>query len=101
MTTLAKLQEWYICQCDEDWEHSYGVRIETLDNPGWLLTIDLTGTALKDRAFPIYSYGTDETADTSGADWVDCRISENKFQAAGGPAQLEEMINIFLTWAGS
>jgi len=39
MTSLAnvmeRIQDWYRRQCDGDWEHSYGVKIETLDNPGW------------------------------------------------------------------
>jgi hypothetical protein len=31
---LPWLQGWYATQCDGDWEHEYGVSIETLDNPG-------------------------------------------------------------------
>lgn len=34
MDSLALLQQWYLQQCNEDWEHSWGVRIATLDNPG-------------------------------------------------------------------
>ena len=29
------LQGWYMAHCDDDWEHSFGVTIETIDNPGW------------------------------------------------------------------
>lgn len=29
------LQKWYKSQCDGDWEHEYGIKIETVDNPGW------------------------------------------------------------------
>ncbi|MFD5200063.1 Imm53 family immunity protein [Streptomyces sp. NPDC058375] len=28
------LQGWYSAQCNEDWEHEWGGKIETLDNPG-------------------------------------------------------------------
>ncbi len=45
---LAELQRWYLAQCNDDWEHSYGVTIETLDNPGWSVHIDLADTALSD-----------------------------------------------------
>jgi hypothetical protein len=31
---LRWLQDWHAGQCDGDWEHSYGVDIGTLDNPG-------------------------------------------------------------------
>jgi len=51
MTNLDWLMSWYADQCDGDWEHQYGVCIETLDNPGWTLTIDLIGTPLADRSF--------------------------------------------------
>ena len=43
MDELQLLQEWYVAQCDGDWEHSYGVKIDTLDNPGWSLKVDLVG----------------------------------------------------------
>jgi hypothetical protein len=41
---LERLQRWYLGECNGDWEHSYGVRIDTLDNPGWIVTIDLHET---------------------------------------------------------
>lgn len=37
---------WYVRECDDDWEHSYGVKIDTLDNPGWTIAIDLRETSL-------------------------------------------------------
>ena len=30
---MGFLQSWYQSQCDGDWEHEFGIRIETLDNP--------------------------------------------------------------------
>jgi len=38
------LQKWYADHCDGDWEHEYGIVIETLDNPGWSIVIDLKNT---------------------------------------------------------
>jgi hypothetical protein len=101
MSNLAKLQEWYFSQCDDDWEHSYGVHVETLDNPGWHLVIDLVGTALSEKPFTEQSLGMGEQAMTSGNEWFHCVVKDNKFVGAGGPRKLEEMIGIFLAWAGA
>jgi hypothetical protein len=42
---VALLQKWLIDRCNGAWEHSWGVAIETLDNPGWIIKIDLKETA--------------------------------------------------------
>jgi|GEM_PF-3181522 len=39
MNVFTELTNWYQNQCDGDWEHKYGVSIETLDNPGWIVKI--------------------------------------------------------------
>ncbi len=51
MNALEELQNWYLSECNEDWEHSYGVKIETLDNPGWSVTINLEDTYLETIEF--------------------------------------------------
>ena len=33
--SLSALENWYAGQCNGVWEHGCGVRIDTLDNPGW------------------------------------------------------------------
>ena len=33
--SLNWLMQWYLGECNNDWEHTYGVEIGTLDNPGW------------------------------------------------------------------
>lgn len=43
MSQLKRLMEWYSSNCNGDWEHSGGVKIETLDNPGWSITVDFDG----------------------------------------------------------
>jgi hypothetical protein len=48
---LELVQRWYAAHCDGEWEHQYGIKIETLDNPGWRVTIDLTNTELQE--FPL------------------------------------------------
>ncbi len=48
---IDRLQNWYSSQCDGYWEHSYGIKIETLDNPGWACFIDLLGTNMESFSF--------------------------------------------------
>jgi hypothetical protein len=87
MESLTELQRWYLDQCDEDWEHSYGVTIGTLDNPGWSLTIDLVDTALEGKPFEPIQYGMLNEAETSEDEWIHCKVEDNKFTAFGGPPQ--------------
>jgi hypothetical protein len=101
MDALGRLQHWYLDQCDEDWEHSYGVKIDTLDNPGWSVEIDLAETELVGKSFETFHYGMFEDAETSGINWIFCKVEGDKFSARGGPLKLEEMINVFLKWAAA
>jgi hypothetical protein len=90
---LAELQRWYDAQCDGDWEHEFGVRIATLDNPGWSVDIDLEGTPLETRPFA-------EIKDMSAErDWYICRVTEGKFRGDGGPLMLGRILRAFLDWA--
>jgi hypothetical protein len=95
MDELRRLQHWYQMQCNEDWEHTFGIFIETLDNPGWHIRIDLTETALERRPFASVSRGHPE----DDADWITCKIEESKFVACGGSDNLSELLGIFLRWA--
>jgi hypothetical protein len=96
---LQSLQEWYRSQCNDAWEHTYGVKIDTLDNPGWKLSIDLKETELEDKPFAKVSRG--EIADdlTEDGDWLVCEVKDSTFTGAGGPGSLEELISTFLAWA--
>jgi len=35
---IRRIDEWYQYRCDGEWEHRYGMMIETCDNPGWQVT---------------------------------------------------------------
>jgi hypothetical protein len=89
---LGELQRWYERQCNGDWEHQYGVKIETLDNPGWTLTIDLVETELEHEAFAKV-----ENLEPEG-DWFTCSRDAGAFKGAGGPRQLDRLIETFLEW---
>jgi len=93
MNALVQLQQWYEAQCDEEWEHHFGVSIGTLDNPGWTVTIDLNGTSLERKHFQ-----TIEHLDAD-RDWIKCWVEDSKFNGAGGPGKLEHILTTFLSWA--
>jgi hypothetical protein len=90
---LSRLERWYLSQCDGDWEHQYGIKIDTLDNPGWSIEVDLRGTALMSREFQELTVGR------ADSDWIRCRVRGGKFEGFGGPQNLGEIVEVFLSWA--
>lgn len=95
MTVLTDIHNWYAAQCDGDWEHSYGIVIETLDNPGWWVKIDLRDTVLEAMPFADYSVGNGD----EDASWIHCQRDEKQWQGMGDPTRLEEILKRFLDWA--
>lgn len=86
---LARLENWYLGECNEDWEHSYGVRIENLDNPGWLVTIDLAETNWQRLSVQRV------VEERSDGNWMQYEVTEGKYVASGGPKNLRELIATF------
>lgn len=99
MKTLLELQDWYLSQCNDDWEHAHGICIETMDNPGWSVKIALTDTHLVDQPFQMHSYGIGKDAETSGDNWLVCKVENEMFLGYGGPTKLQEILERFLHWA--
>jgi hypothetical protein len=89
---LEWLEVWYQEQCDGDWENREGIRLESLRQPGWRLTISLEGTSAQ-NALP-----NRLSLDTSGGEWLDCTISGERFEGQGDPRRLEQIIGIFRKW---
>lgn len=98
---LKWLMEWYAGECNSDWEHSFGVKIDTLDNPGWSLKIDLRETRLEQLPFVKTSFGEPasdlEEWKRLGSWWV-AEVKSGCFEAAGGPLDLSTMIRVFRDW---
>ncbi len=90
---LTGLQAWYAAQCDGEWEHRFGVRLQSLDNPGWQLDVDLVDTAVAGRPFERVERFRDD------ADWVVAFRDEAQFHGACGALQLGEILGLFLDWA--
>jgi hypothetical protein len=91
---LAWLMTWYRSHCNGDWEHQNGVTIGTLDNPGWLMDVDLRDTEHEGRTLQR------KLIERSDNDWVSIEVVNNKFHADGGPENLSEMISLFADFVG-
>jgi hypothetical protein len=85
---LAWLQQWYQAQCDGEWEHQKGVRIDTLDNPGWAVKADVMMSSPPD---PL-------AIDRSEHDWIRCEVKGARFEGFGGPGNLIELLNVLRSW---
>jgi len=68
------------------------IKIETLDNPGWIVEINLEYTGFEIKEFEKFSY------DNSDDDWIVCEIENKTFIGSGDPYKLENIINIFRLW---
>lgn len=90
---LAGIQRWYDERCNGEWEHQFGISIETLDNPGWSVRIDLAGTLLAERRL------SREEVHRSELDWWHRWAEDGRYQAACGPSNLEEVLSDFLAWS--
>lgn len=93
MEILKWLQEWYSLQCNGDWEHGNGIKITSIDNPGWYVAINLSETELENKQ--VDTIQIERTDD----DWIYCKIENGCFSGAGGPGNLEEILKIFYHWA--
>jgi hypothetical protein len=93
---LFRLQQWYARHCDGDWEHDSGIQIDTLDNPGWIIKINLAGTELEGRSVQPITHGL---GDDASIDWHSLSLKGNTFEAAGDPSKLMLLLKTFLDWA--
>ncbi len=86
------LQEWYLNQCNGDWEHIFGPKISTIDNPGWKVEIPINETKGENKCFDSVKIERNDN------DWLVCRIENNTFIGFGGPENLTEILTIFKKW---
>ncbi|ANI89339.1 hypothetical protein A9P82_08560 [Arachidicoccus ginsenosidimutans] len=76
MNSLVIIQNWFQSNCNGDWEHDFGIKIETLDNPGWCVTIDLEDT-------PLENLSVNESKSLSENDWYYIYTKERQLIATG------------------
>ncbi|MCC7418876.1 MAG: immunity 53 family protein [Planctomycetaceae bacterium] len=101
MNTLLRLEEWYAAQCDGNWEHQYGVHIGTLDNPGWLVRVDLVGTSLEGQTFIEVSEGVGIDCHPVQSRWIHCAVRDGAWRGAGDEQQLLRILKLFLEWSSN
>ncbi|MCW1915703.1 immunity 53 family protein [Luteolibacter sp. GHJ8] len=92
LVDFSKLVGWYKSHCDRVREHEKGIRLETLDNPGWILKINLVGTNLEGCAMAEVAEGLD---DGDHLPWIHCYIRENEFVGACDPDQVARLFAVF------
>ena len=97
--TIARLQQWFERHCDGEWENDSGVIIETTDNPGWWVKINLKGTELLTKPFTEVRRG--ELSNDPQPPWLTCYVKDGVFNGAGDPSKLEAILEIFLSWASA
>ena len=95
MNGLDWLQNWYTSHLNGEWEDYYGIKLSTLDNPGWMIEVDLLETELETREFEEVS------VDNGEADWIFCKVENGKYVGGGDPTKLNQIIEIFKRWAES
>ena len=95
VTDFASLIAWYVAQCDGEWEHRHGIKLETLDNPGWLLTVDLIHTDLQGCAMEEISEGCCPSGNPVSPRWIACSVKGNVFRGGCDSTQVTRLFSTF------
>ncbi|SHN46155.1 immunity 53 family protein [Chitinophaga sp. CF418] len=83
------LVNWFNSNCDGDWEHENGIKIYTVSNPGWFISIGLRDTPLEDKIIE------SELIEKSDDDWYFYGIKSAKFEASGDTNKLIFLLTKF------
>jgi hypothetical protein len=93
LNPIEFLQNWYRTNCNGEWEKVKGITIETMETPGWHVTIDLAET-------PLSGVGMRPVKIERGpADWIDCRVEHDRFLGMGDAAKLPAILQTFEKFA--
>jgi len=101
---VTRLMRWYASQCDGEWEREFGLRIDTMDNPGWSVRIDLAYTGVDPASI------AEQVEHRDKNNWIECKsepgcvwTSDSQdfyyFIGYGGLHNLAEIIEYFLSHA--
>ncbi len=86
------LLKWLESQYKGSWQGQSVVSLGTLDNPGWILKINIDQTMQQNQAF------SEIIIDRTDCDWVQCLVRDGGFLGAGGGYNLPEIVQIFRNW---
>jgi len=91
MKNIKTIQEWFKFQCNGDWEHESGIKIQTISNPGWNLNIDIIDTILE-------GFITEENMDNGDGDWFFIRADGKVFSGSGDINKLTTLLDKFVSF---
>ena len=60
VSAINTIDTWYKSKCDDLWEHNNGITLATTDNPGWMVTVNVSlgeEECLKINAYIGQQYG--------------------------------------------
>lgn len=86
---LEWIQNWFKQNCDGNWEHGEAIQINTLDNPGWEVEIDISNTSIANLDIKRI------LNETSPQDWYGVKIENQKFNAVGDSGKLKFLLGLF------
>lgn len=95
---LEWLEQWYASRCDGRWEHDKGVSVETIDNPGWRVMIDIDKERFENGDGLLEVVGdppSEANRFVGGPDWMICRTQGARFIGAGDAGKLAAIIRCF------
>ncbi|EMN43445.1 Imm53 family immunity protein [Leptospira weilii] len=88
-TMFSWLMKWYESQCDGDWEHEYGLKINTNKDQTWQVEIDIRFTELHD-------FELDTALEQKGtSNWYSFSIKDGRFLAEGDSKKLRTILEKF------
>ena len=89
---ITALSAWFLSECNEDWEHCYGISIKTVRADYWEISIDFEDTELEgEHLNSVEKKGNQD-------DWIYCYTEDNTFKGECGLLNLQEALAIFINW---
>jgi hypothetical protein len=95
MDQLPRLQRWLLENCGDDPPEGL-ISIESTDDPGWSVLVDLSHTPLAERPFDPVEEDEDPAA---GLRWISCSVYDGMWSGVCDAGQLPRVLDIFLDWA--
>lgn len=98
MDQLPRLQRWLAEHGADAPAPEELIAIQSTDDPGWVVVIDIAQTSLADRPFEPVEEAPDPL---TGLRWFSCSIEDGAWVGAGDETQLARILETFLDWSNS
>jgi hypothetical protein len=89
LSDMEWIERWFKRHCDGEWEHENRFRIESISNPGWSITVDLSETSLESYVFDSGFVSNGE------GDFYWVKVNNAKFDAFGDVSKLMFILGFF------